>query len=109
MSGSVITGIRSVSVPVDDQQQALRYYVDTLGFTVLGDAPIPTGRWIELTPGGTDMIITLDQARPDVTRGPIMIRFTTADAAVAHAALTDAGARASPGKWPRGRPDGGTR
>jgi lactoylglutathione lyase len=91
MSASVITGIRTVSVPVDDRQQALRCYVDTLGFTVLRDAPIPTGRWIELAPGGTDVIIALEPARRDVTRGPIMIRFTTADAAAAHAALSDAG------------------
>lgn len=39
----VITGIRTVSVPVTDQDQALRFYVDTLGFTVLRDGPIPTG------------------------------------------------------------------
>lgn len=91
MSAKVITGIRTVSVPVDDQEQALRFYVDTLGFTVLRDGPIPTGRWIELAPGSDDVVITLDAAAPDVTRGPIMIRFTTPDAAAAHAALTEAG------------------
>ena len=88
---SPITGIRTVSVPVDDQEQALRFYVDTLGFTVLRDGPIPTGRWIELAPGDTDIVITLDQAPANVTRGPIMIRFTTDDATAAHAALTEAG------------------
>ena len=91
----VITGVRTVSVPVTDQEQALRFYVDTLGFTVLRDGPIPTGRWIELSPGGGDnadgVIVTLDKAPEDVTRGAIMIRFTTDDAAAAHGALTDAG------------------
>lgn len=87
----VITGVRTVSVPVDDQEQALRFYVDTLGFTVLRDEPIPTGRWIELAPGGDNVIVTLEQATADVTRGPITIRFTTDDAAVAHAALNAAG------------------
>jgi catechol 2,3-dioxygenase-like lactoylglutathione lyase family enzyme len=87
----VITGIRTVSVPVTDQEQALRFYVDTLGFTVLRDGPIPTGRWIELAPGNDDVVVTLDHATADVTRGPIMIRFTTDDAAAAHTALTDAG------------------
>ncbi len=92
MSAKVITGVRTVSVPVDDQEQALRFYVDTLGFTVLRDGPIPTGRWIELAPGTADgVVVTLDQATEDVTRGPIIIRFTTDDAAAAHAALTDAG------------------
>jgi catechol 2,3-dioxygenase-like lactoylglutathione lyase family enzyme len=89
---TVITGVRTVTVPVTDQEQALRFYVGTLGFTVLRDGPIPTGRWIELSPGGDDgVIITLDKAPSDVTRGPIMIRFTTDDAAAAHAALTGAG------------------
>ncbi|REE94753.1 VOC family protein [Thermomonospora umbrina] len=88
----VITGVRTVSVPVTDQERALRFYVDTLGFTVLRDGPIPTGRWIELAPGDEDgVVVTLDHATADVGRGPIMIRFTTDDAAAAHAALTDAG------------------
>ncbi|MFI0422392.1 VOC family protein [Spongiactinospora sp. 9N601] len=87
----VITGIRTVSVPVNDQDQALRFFVDTLGFTVVRDMPIPTGRWIELAPGSDDVVVTLDQATGDVTRGSIIIRFTTDDAAAAHAALTDAG------------------
>ena len=30
-----ITGIRTVSIPVDDQDAALRFYSGTLGFTVL--------------------------------------------------------------------------
>jgi lactoylglutathione lyase len=87
----VITGVRTVSVPVDDQEQALRFYLDTLGFTVLRDEPIPTGRWIELAPGGDNVVVTLEQATADVTRGPIAIRFTTDDAAAAHAALNAAG------------------
>ena len=86
-----ITGVRTVSVPVDDQEQALRFYLDTLGFTVLRDEPIPTGRWIELAPGGDNVVVTLEQATADVTRGPITIRFTTDDAAAAHAALNAAG------------------
>lgn len=88
---TVITGIRTVSVPVDDQEQALKFYVDTLGFTVQRDGPIPTGRWIELAPGNDAVVITLDQAPPNVTRGPILIRFTTKDAQAAHKTLTESG------------------
>ena len=83
-----ITGIRTVSIPVNDQDAALRFYVDTLGFTVLRDNPTPSGgRWIELAPATTSAIVTLEPAAPDVTRGAIGIRFTTDDAEAAHAAL----------------------
>jgi lactoylglutathione lyase len=88
-----ITGIRTVSIPVDDQDAALRFYTDTLGFTVLRDNPTPNGgRWIELAPGGDNTIVTLEPAATEVTRGAIGIRFTTDDAEAAHAALLAAGA-----------------
>lgn len=87
-----ITGMRAVSIPVENQDDALRFYVDTLGFTTLRDAPTPNGgRFIELAPGHTSVTITLEPAAPDITRGAIGIRFSTDDADNAHAALTAAG------------------
>jgi len=87
-----ITGVRAISIPVNDQDAALRYYTETLGFTTLRDNPTPNGgRWIELAPGATHPVVTLEQAAADVTRGAIAIRFTTVDADAAHAALTAAG------------------
>lgn len=87
-----ITGIRTVSIPVDNQDAALAFYTDTLGFTVLRDNPTPNGgRWIELA-AGSDAIVTLEPAVPGVTRGAIGIRFSTDDAETAHAAILAAGA-----------------
>ena len=87
-----ITGIRTVSIPVDDQDAALLFYTGTLGFTLLRDNPTPNGgRWIELAPGSNDTIVTLDPAKTQVTRGSIGIRFTTDSAEAAHAALLAAG------------------
>ncbi|MCW2757731.1 MAG: hypothetical protein JWO46_1477 [Nocardioidaceae bacterium] len=87
-----ITGVRTVSVPVEDQEAALGFYVDTLGFTTLRDNPTPNGgRWIELAPGDDNIIITLEPAAPGTSRGAIGIRFTTEDAEAAHAALEGAG------------------
>jgi lactoylglutathione lyase len=87
-----ITGIRTVSIPVDDQDAALRFYTGTLGFTLLRDNPTPDGRrWIELAPGSNDTIVTLDPAKTQVTRGSIGIRFTTDNAEAARAALLAAG------------------
>lgn len=87
-----ITGVRTVSIPVDDQETALGFYVDTLGFTKLRDNPTPNGgRWIELAPGDGNVILTLEPAAPNLPRGAIGIRFTTDDADATHAALQDAG------------------
>ena len=80
-----ITGVRTVSIPVEDQETALAYYRDVLGFTVLRDMPTPNGRWIELAPGSDAIVVTLEPALPKVTRGAIGIRFTTDDVAGAHA------------------------
>lgn len=94
MSGTKthITGVRTVSVQVEDQDAALAFYVDILGFTKLRDNPTPAGgRWIELTPGDDSVIITLEPAPPGTSRGAIGIRFATEDAQAAHAALRDAG------------------
>ena len=87
-----ITGVRTVSVPVANQDAALGFYVATLGFTKLRDAPTPNGgRWIELAPGDENVTITLEPAAPDTSRGAIGIRFSTDDAAAAQAALRAAG------------------
>jgi lactoylglutathione lyase len=87
-----ITGIRTVSIPVDDQEAALRFYRGTLGFTVLRDNPTPGGgRWIELAAGRDAGIVTLEPAAAHVTRGAIGIRFTADDADAARAWLLAAG------------------
>ncbi len=87
MDSTHITGVRTVSIPVDDQDAALRFYRG-LGFAVLRDMPTPTGRWIELSPGRGNVILTLERAEPGVRRGPIGIRFTSDDVDAAHAAMT---------------------
>ena len=87
-----ITGVRTISIPVADQDAALSFYVDTLGFTKLRDNPTPSGgRWIELAPGSDSTIVTLEPAPPDQNRGAISIRFTTDDAEAAHAKLQAVG------------------
>jgi lactoylglutathione lyase len=87
-----ITGVRTVSIPVENQDIALRFYTDTLGFTKLRDNPAPNGgRWIELAPGDDTTIITLEPATPVHARGAISIRFTTNDAEAAHTELHAAG------------------
>ena len=53
MPQTSITDVRTVAVTVTDQDRALSFYVDTLGFEKRLDAPIsPTMRWIEVAPPG---------------------------------------------------------
>ncbi|WP_460005046.1 VOC family protein [Microbacterium xylanilyticum] len=101
MDGSPITGIRAVSIPVNDQDDALRFYRG-LGFEVLRDIPTPSGgRWIELAPGSADVVLTLEPADPQVHRGAIGIRFTSDDVDAAHAAMLAAGVDADEIlRWP---------
>ncbi|MFN2518726.1 MAG: VOC family protein [Jatrophihabitantaceae bacterium] len=91
MSTVGVTGMRAVSVPVDDQDDALGFYIERLGFTLVRDVPTPNGRWIELAPGDGSVVITLEPAIPGLTRGPIGIRFTSNDTDATHAAMTAAG------------------
>jgi catechol 2,3-dioxygenase-like lactoylglutathione lyase family enzyme len=87
-----IAGIRAVSIPVDDQDAALAYYTDILGFTKLIDVPTPNGgRFLQLAPGTEAATVTLEPATPTTERGAILIRFATEDATAAHRALTAAG------------------
>jgi len=50
----MIRGIKFVSVPVSDQDKAVKFYTEKLGFRVLTDQPFDDKqRWIELgIPGG---------------------------------------------------------
>ena len=46
-----ITGVHTVGIPVTDQDQAVAFYVDTLGLGVRLDRPLDQGaRWIEVAP-----------------------------------------------------------
>jgi catechol 2,3-dioxygenase-like lactoylglutathione lyase family enzyme len=56
----MIRGIKFVGIPVHDQDVALKFYTETLGFKVLTDQPFtPTQRWIELSIPGADTGLSL--------------------------------------------------
>jgi predicted enzyme related to lactoylglutathione lyase len=98
-----LTGIRTVAVPVSDQDGALAFYTGPLGMTTRLDATFGTSRWIEVAPDGSPTSVALvaaDELRP--VGGDTGIRLTTTDAAGAHAALAAAGADVDPEvlRWP---------
>lgn len=44
----MITQLKFVGIPTRDQERALRFYTECLGFHVATDQPMGTQRWIEL-------------------------------------------------------------
>jgi catechol 2,3-dioxygenase-like lactoylglutathione lyase family enzyme len=84
-----ITDVRTIAVPVTDQDRALDFYVGKLGFEKRMDAVFGPGmRWIEVAPPGAATSIALAAPREGVPTGvETGIRLTTGDAAADHADL----------------------
>ena len=90
---TTITDVRTIAIEVADQDDALAYYVDALGFEKRLDAPIsPTMRWVEVAPAGASVSIALNAAQGSDTRSTDTgVRFTVPDARVEHDALHERG------------------
>ena len=101
--GSQITGVRTVGVPVTDQDQALNFYVSTLGLEKRIDMPMGGGRrWIEVAPGGAATTIALVAAHEGVPAGvETGVRLTAGSADALHADLRAQGVDAGEIlRWP---------
>jgi predicted enzyme related to lactoylglutathione lyase len=55
----MIRGIKFGSIPVRDQDRALAFYTEKLGFNILTDQPFGEQRWIELGIPGAESGIVL--------------------------------------------------
>jgi predicted enzyme related to lactoylglutathione lyase len=55
----MIRGIKFVGIPVSDQDVALKFYTELLGFKVTTDQPFGKQRWIELMIPGADSGLAL--------------------------------------------------
>jgi catechol 2,3-dioxygenase-like lactoylglutathione lyase family enzyme len=58
-----ITDVRTVAVPVTDQDRALAFYTGKLGFEKRMDVLMGDGRWIEVAPPGAAATIALVPSR----------------------------------------------
>ena len=88
-----ISRIHTVAIPVSDQERALAFYRDTLGFEVRRDAAFGAGqRWVEVAPNGAETTVALPPTHPGVKAGvDTGVRLATDDAQAAHADLSAAG------------------
>jgi predicted enzyme related to lactoylglutathione lyase len=54
-----ITHIKTTTVPISDEETAITFYVNTLGFELRRDEPMGPMRWIEVAPPGGQTVIVL--------------------------------------------------
>ncbi len=91
---NMIDDVMTIGIPVTDQDRALEFYVDRLGFEKRRDVPVEQfgARWIEVAPPTATVTIALIPAREGVPAGvETGIRLKTGDAATTHADLQASG------------------
>lgn len=96
--------ITLTSVFVDDQEKALRFYTDVLGFVARNDVPMGSHRWLTVVsaeqPDGVELVLEPDEhpaaqafKRGLVADGIPYNSFTVADVQAEYERLTALGVR----------------
>ena len=78
----MITNVKFVSIPITDQDRALAFYTEKLGFSVFTDQPMgPEMRWIELKLGRspTGIVLFTPDPHKDWIGKPLNISFQCTD------------------------------
>ena len=82
-SNTRISEVGVVMIPVSDQDKAIEFYVEKLGFEKRSDTPFGDGnRWVEVAPAGADTAIALVEPRPQDSVGvevPVGLNSTDVD------------------------------
>jgi catechol 2,3-dioxygenase-like lactoylglutathione lyase family enzyme len=88
-----ISQIGRVILPVADQDEAIRFYTDVLGFSLAADIPYGDGqRWVEVAPPKGGAAIALAPPMGDFQPGHRSgIALTSSDAQADHAELKEKG------------------
>ena len=87
---TMTTRVQSVTMPVADQDRALRFYTEVLGCELRTDIEVwPGARLVEVVPPGSTVGLVL---LPPDSGIPVAVRLGTTDAEAAHARLRQAGA-----------------
>jgi catechol 2,3-dioxygenase-like lactoylglutathione lyase family enzyme len=94
-----ISKISTVVIPVSDQDRAIEFYVETLGFEKRTDVPFGNGyRWVEVAPGDAVTTIAIVPPPPDKPTGSVEtgIALQTDDIDAEHADLKARGVDVDP-------------
>jgi catechol 2,3-dioxygenase-like lactoylglutathione lyase family enzyme len=82
-----ITEIATILVPVTDQDRAIEFYTENLGFQKKMDVAFGPSRWVEVGPADATTTLALAMGgdlKPGIDTG---VRLSTDDAAADHATL----------------------
>jgi catechol 2,3-dioxygenase-like lactoylglutathione lyase family enzyme len=92
-TGTRISQVGTVIVPVSDQERALEFYVSKLGFEKRADSPYGDGeRWLEVAPPGAATTIALVPPREGESAGiETRVGLTTEDVDADHADMRSRG------------------
>jgi catechol 2,3-dioxygenase-like lactoylglutathione lyase family enzyme len=88
-----ITKVGTVMVPVSDQDRAIEFFVEKLGFELRGDTAYGEGnRWVEVgPPGGATPIALIPPGEGEAVGIMTRIGFDTDDVDADHATLRSRG------------------
>jgi catechol 2,3-dioxygenase-like lactoylglutathione lyase family enzyme len=94
----MISHIHATTIVVADQDKAIKYYRDVLGFDLTDDVPMgPSMRWVTVAPHGADTRIALSvpswhTKKPSLEKGiETGIAFSTPDMKATYAELKKRG------------------
>jgi catechol 2,3-dioxygenase-like lactoylglutathione lyase family enzyme len=95
---TTVTQIGTVMVPVADQDRAIEFYTQKLGFELRADTPFGNGdRWVEVAPAGASTTVALVTPMEGQGVGvESRIAFTSRDCDADHATLREAGVDVDP-------------
>jgi catechol 2,3-dioxygenase-like lactoylglutathione lyase family enzyme len=84
-----VTTIVRVDVPVRDRDEAIAFYTETLGFSLVVDVPFGDGkRWVEVAPPGGGATVALTEPAEAFAPGRVTgIVLRSADPRADHATL----------------------
>jgi len=92
-TGINVAQVATVMVPVADQDKAIEFYVEKLGFEKRTDVPFGDGnRWVEVAPVGAATTVALVQPMEGQETGiESRVAFESTDIEADHAALRERG------------------
>jgi predicted enzyme related to lactoylglutathione lyase len=89
----MITRLKFVSIPTRDQERALKFWTEQMGFEVMTDQPMGEQRWIELRIRGaeTGVVLFTQEGQEDRIGTPFNGSFACDDVDATYRQLTQRG------------------